>query len=285
MSEGRSDGTKRRRGTVEWPAARHTTTMQGMGGMEQILVWAPTAAPLPRGFRPAIDLGPGDPSEGPPRQGTLFGPRPAATAQPPFLARPYTSGTQRCDEGAMDASAKDTVRKKNWEVEPPVWRPPEGVIPQPKVSLCTAGPVGGLLLPPLLRIPVLRRHTLGPMRMGTQSDGGAWKRKVPQNENNPGHMPIAPAPMPPPPVIVYGPISQQRTAESSTIKGPYSGRTTETVRQPEQRQELLPRRPLEPLQVMARTTPKYSMSRNRTGSGGGEGSVAPSPRKTSGRPE
>ena len=206
MNEGRSDGVQDQHVAAEWPTARSKTTVQGLSRPEQILVWAPTAAPLPRGFRPALDLGSGDPLVGPSRPGTLVGP--TTTAQPPFLAGPHAPRTQQCNEGTMDAGARDTVRRENWEVEPPVWRPPEGVTPKPKVSLCTAGPIGGLLLPPMLRIPVLRKFTLGPMRMGARGDGSGWKQNVPQNENDPGHQPIAPAPMPPPPVTVYGPISQ-----------------------------------------------------------------------------
>ena len=159
------------------PATEGQPTAGAQAEPKAVLVWAPVASVLPQGFRPAHEF-------------TMGG---GGVAQ-------HGGGKE------MDVSAGTNMGA---EVASGAWRPPEGqpphpprplLPPRPKLSLTSAGPIRQLQMP-VLKMPVLKRQSLGPIVLGGQ--GGGWgglrtlqtlpnKEIAPHKENIPAQGPMVP---------------------------------------------------------------------------------------------
>ena len=120
---------------------------------DPVLVWAPKATPLPLGFRPVFGLGSWH--QGGDSQLQRDAPLPRLGESSSLLASPAAGvGAHRPPKTGVNIGV--TQQAYGAFLRKPI----PCSVAQPKIGLNTAGHLGGLL-PPTLRIPVIKRPVLG----------------------------------------------------------------------------------------------------------------------------
>ena len=146
------------------------------------------------------------------------------------------------------------VEQSAWR-PPTAWLPPMGPPTQPKIGHYSAGPAKERgLIPPVLIMPILKKHTLSMGAWGAKGSGGAFPQEHQLAEGARGHRPMAAPPMPETQIQGQQSVTGRWGAQFVQQRPPQEEPPLEEPQRRERHAvQTVPRRPLEPIQEMEPT--------------------------------